>query len=99
MKSDRDFPYGFESWIETYYEIVSLINLNKSNPVIEKIIDDKGIGGLHEFAKQLTHEFEIKYKDTEWDGEYFNMIEEFISNKLNDNSNLIQTLVNKLNEL
>lgn len=99
MKSLKNFPNGFESWIETYYEIVSSINLNESNPVIEKIRDDKGIGGLYEFAELLTDEFETKYKDTEWDGEFFDMIEEFISNKLNDNSNLIETVINKLNEL
>ena len=43
---------------------------------------EQGHGGLYELAEELTDEFELLNKGRVWDGEFFDEIEEFLSEKL-----------------
>jgi hypothetical protein len=73
------------SWIETHHEIVSAIaislHLDEPDTIFIKRSEEQGTGGLYELAKELTDEFELLNKDREWDGEFFDEIEEFIQSK------------------
>jgi hypothetical protein len=83
----KNFPNGFTSWQETHFEVVSYISdLRYISPiksnVIEEIHLNKGTGGFYELAEDLTDEFELLNKDREWDGEFFDEIEDFLEKKL-----------------
>lgn len=81
----KTFVNGFTSWIETHYEIVSFIEreLRKNFPsgIIGDTQKSAGIGGIYKLAEEWTNEFEEMNSGREWDGEYFDAIEEFMSNK------------------
>ena len=47
-----------------------------------KVLEAQGRGGLYELAKELTDKFENKYKGKEWDGEFFDTINEFLEEEL-----------------
>lgn len=81
------FPNGFESWMETHHEIVAGITLRVQDldraPIgLYDLYDKHGTGGMYELAEELTDKFEKQYKGKEWDGEYFDVIEEFIATEL-----------------
>lgn len=82
----KTFPNGFESWVETHYEVVAAITTELSydchDNLISKTIREKGHGGLYELASDLTDEFEIKNKDREWDGDFFVELETFLDERL-----------------
>lgn len=80
------FVNGFESWQETHFEMVALIFQeaflkNEPNPVINNIEEKFGRGGLYELAFQYTDEFEEKNIGREWDGDFFDAIDDFIEEK------------------
>lgn len=79
------FPNGFTTWIETHHEVVaeitSRLHTNYTGKVKE-VAEDQGKGGLYELAEDLTNEFENLNKDREWDGEFFEEIDEFLVEKL-----------------
>lgn len=79
------FPNGFESWQETHFEIVSFINnLLKSEPIhnlLQEIVKNEGTGGFYNLAKDLTDEFELKHQDYFFDGDFFDIIDEFLNEK------------------
>lgn len=83
---DNNWPNGFTSWIETYYEVVSRINYiqatNSVSSVIEEIQEHHGRGGLYGLAERLTDEFEEIHRGRQWDGEYIDTIEEFLNRQL-----------------
>lgn len=88
MKTNKKtFPNGFTSWQETHFEVVSAISLqaNKDKPckIIANIIENQGTGGLYELAEELTGKFEKLNQDREWDGEFFDEIENFLKIELN----------------
>ena len=70
------------SYLETYYEIVAGFYSNPNSPVLKEIEEGVGRGGLWDFAKELTDEFETIHKDREWDGDYFDELDNFIETKL-----------------
>ena len=80
------FPNGFKSWQETHFEVVSIISciwrLDKPYGVVLQRHEEQGTGGLYELAEELTDKFETLNKDREWDGEFFEEIEEFLTKKL-----------------
>lgn len=84
MKTQKEFPNGFESWQETHFEIVTLIAFaNMMNDThIQKILETQGQGGLYEIAENLTNKFEKINEGRDWDGEYFDEIEEFFNNEI-----------------
>lgn len=79
------FVNGFESWQETHFEMVAAIILESSkdepNPVINNIEEKFGRGGLYDLAFQYTNEFEEKNIGREWDGDFFDAIDDFIQEK------------------
>lgn len=89
----KNFPNTFEDWQESHFEIVQAITIEhiKKNPigVVKERHESQGHGGLWELAKELTDEFELKYKDVQWgegdEIEYFDIIKKFIKEKLYGN--------------
>lgn len=83
----KHFPNGFQSWMETHYQIASSIERAVDNPtpnVATSVRDDHGLCGLWELSDNLTDLFEEKHKDQypTWDLDYFDTMEEFIENEL-----------------
>jgi hypothetical protein len=86
MTTNKEFPNGFTSWVETFYEIVSALTSIESgdgeSEVINEIRNTKGIGGMYEFAEVLTDEFELTYKDEDWSElGFFETLENFVDSK------------------
>ena len=81
----REFLNGFESWTETYFEVVDYITTIRSMKFIKGIIGEtivsSGTCGLWELAVKWTDEFEVLNKDREWDGEFYDEVEEFCKTK------------------
>lgn len=81
-----EFVNGFDSWHETHFEVVQAITIEhvKDEPqgVVKQRHEAKGHGGLYELAEELTNEFEELNKGREWDGEFFDEIGEFLTEKL-----------------
>ena len=77
---------GFESYLETHYEMVQAITLEhtKDNPqgVVRERHDAQGHGGLYELAEELTWKFERQHEFSQWDGDFLETIEDFISENL-----------------
>lgn len=78
---ERSFINGFESWHETHYEIVISLSPDVENTVCNKVVCEQGTGGLYQLAKDWTDEFETLHSDREWDGEFYDEIERFITEK------------------
>lgn len=80
---------GNTNWAETHFEIVKAIvlELERETPSqkLERISRDEGTGGLWELAESLTDKFEKENEDREWDGEYFDELEKFLSMELGIN--------------
>lgn len=81
----KNYSNGFESWQETHFEVVSAITRseNAANSEVSKIASTEGTGGLYELANTLTDEFEKKHQGRLWDGDFFDEIESFLSERLN----------------
>ncbi len=88
MKTGKHFPNGFNSYIETHFEIAGAIAVDAEKDEPSKLVnlrhEAQGLGGLYELAEELTDEFETIHKGRNWDGEFFDEIEAFIHHKLND---------------
>jgi hypothetical protein len=85
QEEEKHFPAGFSSWMETHHEVVAFITIQqhecrKGTPIYHRH-ESQGTGGLYELAEEWTDEFENTYKDTDWDGEFFDTIEEFLQEK------------------
>ena len=78
--TEKHFPNGFSSWQETHYEVVSAITFYLHNH--PEIVIDGGTGRLYELAEEWTDKFEELNKNREWDGEFFDEIDDFMSEKL-----------------
>lgn len=82
QENNKKFPNGFNSWQETHYEIVSFIQaeLRKNFPsgLIGRRYEEQGTGGIYELSEELTDKFEQMNKDRNWDGDFFDSIEEFM---------------------
>ena len=85
---DDFFLNGFENWYETFYEIVSYISWLESEctyfkyPKLAEVIEQSGRGGCYILAKELADKFEALYKDREWDGEFFDTVDEYLEKEL-----------------
>lgn len=84
IMENKNFVNGFQSWQETHFEVVSFINNpdNTNSPIIQKVYEENGTGGMYELAENLTNEFEELNKDKKWDGEFFDEIYSFLFDKL-----------------
>lgn len=86
----------FDSWQETHFEIVQSITIalekeEKEQPItLQNIVEHKGTAGLYEFARDLTNQFEEKFRGVVWGTEnsqgeeqiYFDEMEKFINEKI-----------------
>lgn len=85
-ENNPKYPNGITSWKETYYQFSVAIqnHLDKMpevNSVVWRRYTGQGLGGMWELAEEFTNEFEQLNKDREWDGEYFDEIDEFFNKK------------------
>ena len=75
------------SWLETYFEVVSAIAIERESdnpaPLVEQVNSTLGTGGFYELAVELTDKFEKANEGREWDGEYFEAVDEFMYKILN----------------
>ena len=80
---NKYFPNGFDEWQETHYEIVQhfTLTLEKESSAAYRARDTAGHGELYLLAEDWTDEFENLHKGKEWDGDYFDFIEDFIVEK------------------
>ena len=82
----KSFPNGFTSWMETHYEVVAFIENHLNLPdsmqkgtLISIAQEQRGHGGLYELSEELTDIFESQNKDRDWDGDFFDDINQFMS--------------------
>lgn len=82
MKTKKNFPNGFDSWIETYHEITKAITLVLVKDVPTGLVASKyetqGYTGMYELAEQLTDKFEKEFYGWNWDGDFFETIDKWI---------------------
>ena len=86
ISDKKEFPNGFTSWMETHHEVVEFIAAatmenEYANGAIARTHATHGTGGVYELAEQWTDVFERLHKGREWDGEYFETIEKFLTEK------------------
>lgn len=81
----RKFVNGFTNWVETHHEIVDYLTRTRFTEGSMSYERDQaqGTGGLWELGEDLTNEFEKKYEGKDWDGEFYDTIEEFLNEKEN----------------
>jgi hypothetical protein len=83
-----NFPNGSIEWAETHHVIVTELNLllnqtsNYFPPVLQKVLDEEGTGGVMQLGIDLTNKFEEQYKGVEWDGDWLDTIEKFLKTNL-----------------
>lgn len=77
------FPNGFNSWIETHFEIVEHLTLTSEDEdsIGYKRREEQGLGGVYELAEELTDEFEQANAGVLWDGEFLDAIASFLKEK------------------
>jgi hypothetical protein len=86
----KHFPNGFDSWMETHYEVVQAITLKLSDEDMEEdsalyeLLEEEGTAGMYMLSEELTDAFEEEYEGAEW-GEkldYYDTLENFLDQKL-----------------
>jgi hypothetical protein len=80
------FPNGFDSWQETHFEVVQAITIialqDTPTGVVAEVQESQGHGGLYHLAEELTDAFEKEFAGHEWDGEFFDTIEDWLAERL-----------------
>jgi len=78
---------GKRSWLETHHEVVTRMTLAdlRCDPRLEDIIctADVGMTIMYDIADELTDTFESRNFERQWDGEFFEEVEEFVEDFLN----------------
>lgn len=78
---EKVFVNGFSSWQETHFEVADYITTIRSKDkiigIVGKVQEEQGTGGLWELAEDWTDEFEKLNEGREWDGEFYEEVEEF----------------------
>jgi len=80
------FPNGFRSWMETHHEVVTNMQVIMKNGLPEetkKQVDLYGICVLYDIAESITDKFEMINKGRQWDGDFFEAVDEFTLAELN----------------
>lgn len=84
---EKQFPNGFVNWAETHHEVVSIVTaimLKGSLPIVleeAQLMD--GHFGITQFCIDVADEFEELNRGREWDGEFYEEIEQFTNKKIN----------------
>lgn len=85
MKTQKEFPNGFDDWVETHHIIVQEITKAEGEGgQVDLIEETQGRGGLWILGQDLTDEFEELNEGVVWgeDGrEYFDELFEFLNTK------------------
>jgi hypothetical protein len=90
MNYEQKFPNGFNSWRNTYFEVSGQLNhiINEGDDTwpsrIELIDKMQGRDGIYQLAEKYTDIFEQQYKDKEWNGEFYDVVEEFVIELINN---------------
>ena len=75
---------GFECYLETHYEVTAAIERAED----EALQDDEnlfdGMGEKWIAAQRFTTEFEQLNQSREWDGEWLDELDEFMSDKIKE---------------
>lgn len=77
-----------DDWIEVHFEVVAkiiqVIQIDQEHydTVVHRRHSEQGRGGLYELAEELTDEFQEQYGNHTWDGDFFDVIEDFLNEKL-----------------
>jgi hypothetical protein len=85
MKNEqKQFPSGFKSWIETYFNIVT--HLQSTIACVDTMsfqaLSKESDEGLYKLAEALTDEWEELHKETNWEGRNFKLeLETFLVEK------------------
>lgn len=77
---NKVFPNGFQSWKETYFEVVSHIveANNKGDNVVTDVAASQGTTGLYDLAEKTTDLFEEAHFGSTWDEkDFFEEVENF----------------------
>lgn len=83
-KTEKMNTHDLTEYLETYFEIVTHINLTEESPdtLAHFTRQNEGIGGLYELAKKLTDQFTEETAGTHWgtseEADYFETLAEFI---------------------
>ncbi len=80
----EQFPNGFISWKETYFEVVAhlMTTTDKKGSISQVAYENGGRGLLYSIALELTDEFEQLHKGEEWiDLDFFDTIDAFLKEK------------------
>ena len=83
-----DYKDELSDYLETYHEITRCIweaidsdFLNE----IKLVYDQNGTGAMYELARAYTDEFQRLHHDRQWDGDFFDEIENFMNLKRQGN--------------
>ena len=76
-------------WLETYAEVCFAIGneLGKDKdqaPLIKHQYEEGGRGRIWELAESLTNEFEKMHEGQQWDGEWFDAVDDFLEERFNE---------------
>ena len=69
-------------YLETYYEIVAAFHFNSTSKFLDEVQQEQGRGGMWEYAQTLTNEFQELHKDREWDGDFYDELDNFLIDKI-----------------
>jgi hypothetical protein len=73
---------GFECYLESHYEITAAIERAEDRALEEDIDLFDGMGEKWIAAKRFTTEFELLNQSRDWDGEWLDEIDGFMSDKI-----------------
>ncbi len=78
----HEFPNGFQSWLETYFEASTYIckTYKKRRTKAYLIFQTQGQPGLYTLAMEFADKFEEKYAGAEWETVLFmNTLQQFLA--------------------
>ena len=84
MKTDKEFPNGFQDWAETHHIVVQEIsNREDGGGMVDLIRETQGTCGLWVLGQELTDEFEKLTEGEVWGGDkdYFDELYTFLNSK------------------
>ena len=87
---NKQFPRGFNSWMETHYDIVYAMTIMINDEDIDdccilyKRYEEEGQDGLYMLSQEITDEFEKEYKGAIWgaDFNYYETLENYLNTRL-----------------
>lgn len=88
--------FDLTNWAETHHEVVLQVHRALENelkavgtgkPEPNSLLyfqEEQGRGYMWELCIDITKKFEEKHKETEWDGDFFDTLEVFVIERLNN---------------